>query len=352
MTSPHPKQPSGTRRGRGLRLALAAALTAASSPPPAVATQKTAIRPVPHGRFDTSDEALVRRIPGFESRFANVNGIRMHYVIGGSGTPLVLVPGHPETWWAYHKIMPALARGHRVIVVDIRGMGSSEAPAGGYDKKTMSEDIFQLVRGLGLQKVDIAGHDIGAMTAFSFAANHPDATIKLALLDVPHPDESWYEFPMLPKEGQFGDKIDADHPPYPWWFAFHQVRGLDERLLAGNGMREYIAWLFNYMLEDNSKLEPLDLAVYGDAYSTPAGIRAGHAWYQAWPRDIEDQKGYAKLTMPVLGLGAENTGWTWLQITRKHATDVKLVKVERSGHFMVIEQPQFVTEQLLAFFDA
>ena len=155
-------------------------------------------------------------------------------------------------------------------------MGLSSAPTGGYDKKTMSEDIYQLLRSLGYQKANIVGHDIGAMVAFSFAANHPAAATKLVLLDVPHPDESWNDFKMLPEEGKFGDKVDASHPPYPWWFAFHQVTGLDEKLLAGNGMREYIAWLFGYLLEDNSKIEPIDLAVYSDIYSSPDRIRAGH----------------------------------------------------------------------------
>ena len=348
--------PSVVRALIELRIALmsnliGAALIAMIGVAPASADGKQPdLRPVPPGRFDTSDAALVKRVPGFESRFAKVNGVRLHYVIGGSGPPLVLVPGHPETWWAYRKIMPALARHYRVVVVDIRGMGSSDAPASGYDKKTMAEDIYQLVRSLGFERVNMAGHDIGAMTAFSFAANHPEATMKLALLDVPHPDESWYEFPMLPKEGQFGDRIDATHPPYPWWFAFHQVQGLDEKLLARDGMREYIVWLFNYMLEDRTKIEPIDLAVYGDAYSKPSAIRAGHAWYRAWPKDISDQKSYSQLTIPVLGLGSEHTGWIWLQITKQHAKNYTLVKVEKSGHFLVMEQPQFVADQLLVFF--
>ena len=106
--------------------------------------------------------------------------------IGGKGPPLVLIPGHPETWWAYARIMPALARDFTVIVPEIRGMGSPEVTAGGYDKTTQ-EDVFQLLRGLGHDKVNMAGHDIGAMVAFAFAANHPEATIKLALLDVPIP---------------------------------------------------------------------------------------------------------------------------------------------------------------------
>ncbi|MGW4664888.1 alpha/beta fold hydrolase [Streptosporangium sandarakinum] len=112
---------------------------------------------------------------------------------GGKSEPLVLLPGWPATWWSYHKVMPALARRYRVIAVDIRGMGASDEPAGGFDKKTMARDIYELVRTLGHDGVNVAGHDIGAMVAFSFAANHPAATRELALLDVLHPDESLHQ---------------------------------------------------------------------------------------------------------------------------------------------------------------
>src|SRR3712207_5820505 len=82
-------------------------------------------------------------LPGFRSGYAKVNGIRMHYVTGGRGRPLVLVPGWPQTWWEFHKIMPALAKRYRVIAVDLRGQGGSDKPAGGYDKKTMARDIHE-----------------------------------------------------------------------------------------------------------------------------------------------------------------------------------------------------------------
>lgn len=98
---------------------------------------------------DVSDAALVRTLPGFESRFATVNGVRLHFVTGGNGDPVLLLPGWPETWWSYRKIMPELAKRYRVISVDIRGMGASDKPAGGYDKKTMAADIDALVRHLG-----------------------------------------------------------------------------------------------------------------------------------------------------------------------------------------------------------
>jgi pimeloyl-ACP methyl ester carboxylesterase len=245
--------------------------------------------------------------------------------------------------------MPILARDFTVIVVEIRGMGSSQVMPGGYDKKTMQEDIYQLVHQLGYRQVNMVGHDIGAMVAFSFAANHPDATRKLALLDVPYPDDSWLSFPMLPAEGSLGAKVDASHPPYPWWFAFHNVGPLAERLLAGNGMRDYIANLFSYLSYDNAKITPFDLAVFGDSYSSTDRIRAGHAWYRSWPQDIREGHAYAPVAMPILGLGATYTGMNWLPIMSKQTTNFRLVEVKNSGHFIAMEQPVFVADQIRNF---
>ena len=297
----------------------------------------------------TSDAALVRSLPGFKNGYADVNGTRLHYVAGGNGPPLVLLPGWPETWWEFHLIMPTLALRYRVIAVDLRGMGGSSKPQSGYDKKNMAEDIYQLVRLLGYDKVNVAGHDIGSMVAFSFAANHPDATLKLALLDVPHPDEFFSEIRMLPELGKFGAKIDDEHPGYPWWFAFHQVKGLPEKVLEGR-FQSYQSFLFDYLLKDSNSIGLRDRAIYAAAYSSADAIRAGDAWYQTFPQDIIDSKTYRKLEMPVLGLGS--TGYTWLKaaVTPK-ATNFRLVKVENSGHFMQEEQPEFVARTLVEFFD-
>ena len=137
---------------------------------------------------DTSDAALAASLPGdFRNGYAEVNGTRIHYVEGGKGTPVLLLPGWPQTWWEFHKIMPELAKRHRVIAVDLRGMGGSAKPGLGYDKKNMAKDIHELTQALGYKQVNIAGHDIGAMVAYSFAANYPDATLKICLIDVAQP---------------------------------------------------------------------------------------------------------------------------------------------------------------------
>lgn len=297
---------------------------------------------------DVSDAALVASLPGFESGFAQVNGVRLHYVAGGSGDPVFLLPGWPQTWWAYHKMMPELAGRYRVISVDIRGMGASEKPADGYDKKTMARDIYELVRHLGYEEAVIVGHDIGAQVAFAFAANHPEATRKLVLLDVAHPDEDLLKWPLLPVHGTFGDKIDPKHP-YAWWFAFHQVKGLPEDLLEGRAHIEH-EWFFRYLAFDEGAIGPLDRAVYAQAYNGRDDIRAGNAWYQAFTQDVIDYKSYGKLDMPVLALGGP--GYDWLKATLPiKATDLRVEPVPGSGHFIPEEKPDVANRMIIDFLD-
>ena len=193
-----------------------------------------------------NDTNLVKKLPGFANGYAEVNGVKLHYVTAGTGKPLILLPGWPETWWSYRKMMPILAKSYKVIVVDIRGMGGSDKPQSGYDKKTIATDIYELIHQLGYQQVFMAGHDIGSMVAFSFAVNYPDATLKLVMLDIPHPDESWLSIPMIPAAGKITDKIDEDHA-YQWWFAFHQVKGMPEELMLGRVHIEH-DWIFHYLL--------------------------------------------------------------------------------------------------------
>jgi pimeloyl-ACP methyl ester carboxylesterase len=327
----------------GIGLA-ALTFTAAAAPAPAApglaaaATQSAA----------TSDDALVKRLPGFTRRHAEANGVNLHYVEGGKGDAVLLLPGWPQTWWSYHKVMPALAAKYRVLAIDIRGMGASGKPAGGYDKKTMAADIHALMRGLGLRRAHIVGHDIGAQVAHSFAANHPEATRTVTLLDVAHPDEGLLSWPLLPKHGTFGDKIDENNA-YAWWFAFHQVKGLPEDLLEGRAHIEH-EWFYRYLLKNEAAISPHDRAVYARAYGSREAIRAGNAWYQSFTQDIIDEKTYAPLRMPVLGVAGPGYGWLKGSLeANAHSPDV--VKLQDSGHFVQEEQPEKLVRLLLAFFE-
>jgi pimeloyl-ACP methyl ester carboxylesterase len=167
-------------------------------------------------------------------------------------------------------------------------------------------------------------------------------------MDVPHPDDFFSQMRLLPEHGKFGDKIDEQHPGYPWWFAFHQVKGLPEKVLAGR-MGIYQDFIMDYLLQDSASIDAKDRAVYHAAYASAEAIRAGDAWYQTFTQDVIDMKTYPKLTLPVLGLGS--TGYDWLKASvTPAATNFKLVKVENSGHFMAEEQPEFVTRALIEFF--
>ena len=256
-----------------------------------------------------SEEALARSMSGgFKNGYALVNGARLHYVAGGSGPLLLLLPGWPETWWEFHKIMPRLDNDYRVVVVDLRGTGGSEKPRGGYDKKTQGQYILENL----------------------------------------HPDESWYGIPMLPHPDAFGSHVDEQHPVFPWWFAFNQLGNLPERLLQGRTAM-FQAAIFDYLLADRSSISAHDRAVYSAAYSSPDAIRAGNAWYQNFGRDIDDFHAYGKLTMPVLGLGGQgyNRLKAYLPV---HASDSRVQKIDGAIHYLPEEQPAAVFDALRDFF--
>ena len=121
----------------------------------------------------------------FSHRLASVNGIQLHYVIGGRGDPVVLLHGWPETWYEFRLIMPALAKNYTVIAPDLRGLGDSSKPTSGYDGKTVAEDIHQLVTKLGYKTIFLAGGDVGALMAYPYAAAHPTEVEKLAVMEPP-----------------------------------------------------------------------------------------------------------------------------------------------------------------------
>jgi len=294
-----------------------------------------------------TDEELIKQWPGFVNRYATVNGIDIHYVEGGSGKPLICLPGWPQTWYSFHTIAPELAKNYRVIVVDIRGMGTSGKPASGYDKKTMASDIYELTQQIGLEKVQLLGHDIGGMVAMSFAFNYPEVTEKLIVMDGSHPGEGMLQMPLIPASGTFADKMNGD-APYAWWMAFNQVKGLPEQILEGR-FRYLLDWLFNYVMIDETKMTAFEREVYASVYNNPENIRAANAWYQSFAQDIEDAKNYGQLVLPVLGI-ASNVSYNYMKMGLPYvAADCNVVGLLDSGHYMNEESPQQVLAAVIDF---
>jgi pimeloyl-ACP methyl ester carboxylesterase len=304
--------------------------------------ENTVISPIQY-----TEEELIKHFPGFTHQHANVNGVELHYVDGGSGTSLICLPGWPQTWFSYHPLAQSLAENFRVIIVDIRGMGSSEKPAAGYDKKNMATDILELVKQLGLTKVHLMGHDIGGMVAMSFAFNYPDFVDKLIVLDGSHPSEGMLQMPLIPPAGTFTEKMDTNMP-YAWWMGFNQIKALPEKILEGR-FQHLLDWLFEYVMIDASKMGTLDRAVYASAYNEGESIRASNAWYQTFTQDIEDAKHYYPLEMPVLGIGS-NVSYNYMKMGLPYvATNVKVEGILDSGHYMFEEQPKKVIELVNGF---
>lgn len=294
-----------------------------------------------------TDAALIEDFPGFKNNYSTINGVNLHYVEGGSGMPLICLPGWPQTWYSYHPIAMELAKSYRVIIVDIRGMGSSEKPDQGYDKKTMAADILGLVQQLGLEKVHIMGHDIGGMIAMSFAFNYPEFTEKLIVLDGSHPAESMLYMPLIPAPGSFEAKMDAARP-YAWWMGFNQVKGLPEKLLEGR-FQYLLDWLFGYVMIDDGKMSDFDRNVYAAAYNDAESIRASNGWYQTFGQDIEDAKSYTQLTMPVLGIGSY-ISYNYMKMGLPAiASTLTMVEIANSGHYLYEEQPEKVLDAVISF---
>src|SRR3989442_2250098 len=132
----------------------------------------------------SSVSAKAGKVPaGFTDHDAEVNGVRIHYSIGGKGSPVVLLHGYAQTSHMWNPIMPLLAANHTVIVPDLRGAGGSSKPESGYDKKNMAVDVHDLVTSLGFKRASVVGHDIGLMVAYAYAAQFPQETERLVLMD-------------------------------------------------------------------------------------------------------------------------------------------------------------------------
>ena len=271
----------------------------------------------------------------FSHHTASVNGIQIHYVIGGEGDPVVLLHGWPQTWYEWHKVMPAMAKNYTVIVPDLRGLGDSSKPASGYDSNTTAEDIHQLVTQLGFNDIFLVGHDLGAFVSYSYAAAHPNEVSRLVILDVP-----------------IAGTGPALNLTRLWHIPFHMVRDIPETLVEGKE-REYLTWFYRNGAYNPAAITEEDVDEYVSHYSAPGGMRAGFEYYRAIPLGVEQIKEYSKvkLPMPVLALGGEYSfGTAALDSMKSLATDVRGGIVPLSGHWIAEERPDFLTEQLFKFF--
>ncbi|MFJ6699882.1 alpha/beta fold hydrolase [Streptomyces sp. NPDC091272] len=246
------------------------------------------ISPVP-----PAEGHAVEGLPGFAHRYADVNGVRLHYVDGGSGEPVVLLHGWPFTWLEFRATMPLLAAaGYRVIAPDLRGFGFSDKPESGYRKVDVARDVAELIEQLGLPPVNLVGQDIGMMVAFALAAARPDLVKKAVLNEA-----------LIPGYG-LEDYMDPARGGYPH-FAFHMQVDLASMLTEGKEA-EYLLPLWDVMSVSQDKSWTRELLA---SYQAPGGMRGGFQHYGTLVQDIDDARtllGDGKLAMPVLTVNGEH----------------------------------------------
>jgi len=277
--------------------------------------------------------------PGFTERDIATNGTTIHVRVGGSGPAVVLLHGYGETGDMWAPLAADLARDHRVVVPDLRGMGLSTKPAGGYDKKTQGQDISGVLDALKIGKTDLITHDIGNMVGYAFAAENPGRITRFVLMDAP-----------LPGVGPWEQILKN---PLLWHFRFG---GPDmERLVAGRE-RIYLDRFWNEFSATPAKFSEASRAHYAALYARPGAMHAGFAQFAAFDQDAIDNQAFlaaGKLTMPVLAIGgAKSFGPMMATVMRFAASDVTEGVIPDSGHWLMEEQPAATVKMVRGFLDA
>lgn len=273
---------------------------------------------------------------GIESRSAEVDGVKLHYLTAGSGPVVILLHGYAETSRMWRPLIPRLAGKFRVIAPDLPGIGDSAIPKAGLDMRSAAVTVHALARSLGVERARVVGHDIGLMVAYAYAAQFPAEVEKLVLMDAFLPGvEGWREI--------------YDHPGI-WHFRFH---GPTPEALVKGRERTYLEHFWNDFAADKARSIPeADRAAYAAAYARPGRMHAGWAYFAAFPTTAKDfdELSRAKLTMPILSLGGEKANGVALgRQAELVGSDVKTIVLPGTGHWLMEERPKETMEALTSF---
>jgi pimeloyl-ACP methyl ester carboxylesterase len=274
----------------------------------------------------------------FRARQIATNDTKLYVRVGGSGPAVVLLHGYGETGDMWVPLAKDLASDHTVVVPDLRGMGLSAKPAGGYDKKTQGGDIARILHTLKIETAALVTHDIGNMVGYAFAAQYRDRVLRFVVIDAP-----------LPGVGPWDEILKN---PLLWHFRFG---GPDmERLVAGRE-RIYLDRFWNEFSANPGRFSETARRHYARLYARPGAMHAGFAQFAAFDQDVADNKAFlagGKLSVPVLALGAEKSfGTTMAAVMRFAASDVEEGVVPNSGHWIMEENPKATIALVRAFLD-
>lgn len=290
--------------------------------------------------MQTNSSSPQLELDGFRHEDAQVNGTRLHYVVGGSGPAVVLLHGWPYTWASWRHLMPLLAEaGFSVIAPDLRGLGESEKAETGYAKTNVARDVHELALRLGHREINLVGEDIGMMVAYAYAASYPDEVRHLVLAEALIPGFGLEEL-MNPATGGY------------WHFGFHAQVGVATMLTEG----KEAAYLLPSMkkMSTSANAEESAKTFYLPHYTAPGGMRAGFKHYETLLEDGRENRARFKdkLKMPVLVLNGDRgiPQAQTLGCVRQVAQNVEAEIIPNCGHTLAQDQPAWVAERLSRFF--
>jgi pimeloyl-ACP methyl ester carboxylesterase len=273
------------------------------------------------------------------------NGVNA--LVGGrAGTPIVCLPGWPQTAEAFDEIFPLLADSHHVLVLDLPGLGDSSPSTNGYDTKAISSTLAKVVDSeLGPStRYHLVGHDVGAWIAYSWAAQYGSSLLSLTLIDSSIP--GLVVLPEYPLPDAPNIKL--------WQFAFNRLPELPEILTEGRE-RQLLDWLFDQKSAHPERITPAKRDRYVSCYSRPGAMSNGFAYYRAIPENMSQNRevfSARKLQMPVLAIGGQQAAGemmkTTLGLTAK-SLESKFVAIADCGHYVMEEQPEVTAREILAF---
>jgi len=320
-------------------LAALSANTAASSAP---VTSRS------FGSVETAPRLPAGFTKTFKSRFVRANGIRQHVVVGGEGPPLLLVHGWPESWYAWRKVMPKLAKDFTVIAVDQRGIGLTEKTAGGYDSATLADDLAAVMTKLGHERFAVVGHDTGYVISYALAADHRDRVVRLAVAEIPGPPgvgDAAHQPPLFLPDA-LNDKL--------WHIPFNRVD--DELIVDMVASNAEAYYRYEYQIQGGGWNQPEYASdYYIKLYTRNKDVlRASFGLYREWAEHIA-QNGKRQtnpLTIPVLGIGGENSwGPAPAEAIKAAASNVQTAVVPGTGHWVAEQSPGGLLDALRPFLE-
>jgi len=288
---------------------------------------------------------------GFEAHRIETSGATIHCLTGGSGPPLLLLHGYPQTHAMWHRVAPALATRFTLVCADLRGYGDSSKPAGDaqhrtYSKRAMAQDMVEVMQALGFQRFRLAGHDRGGRVAHRLALDHPDRAERVAVLDI------------SPTRTMFARTDHAFASAYYHWFFLSQPYDLPERLIGANPLF-YLRWKIGaWSGSGTTKFDPRALSEYERCFANEATIHASCEDYRAaatidLEHDQADVDAGRKVTCPLLALwgekGVVHRLFAPLDDWAAVAVDVR-GRALPCGHYLAEEAPDETVAGLLAFF--